>query len=175
LVAFQREAVLGEIIDGEVKLYAAGKIVRSIWEDLPRRYPGLELDEMIVMPNHFHGILNITEDTVGAIHELPQLELPQREITRLELPQPELPQLREETPEEYRIRRRKMLLPKIIGYLKMNSARKINLLRDSTNIPVWQKNYFERLIRNDEELNRVREYIRYNPVKWEEDEEYIFR
>jgi REP element-mobilizing transposase RayT len=50
LVAFRREAILGEIIDGEVKLNATGNVVRSVWEDLPGHYPGLELDKMIVMP-----------------------------------------------------------------------------------------------------------------------------
>ena len=86
---------------------------------------------------------------VGAIHELP---LPHGAISA-------------------QVHRRTMLLPKIMGYLKMNSAKGINLLRDMPGVPVWQRNYYERVIRHEAELNAARKYIAENPMKWAEDKE----
>jgi REP element-mobilizing transposase RayT len=100
------------------------------------------------MPNHFHGIITINNH-VGAIHELPLHELP----LQIEPKQ-----------------RRKMLLPKIIGFLKMNSAKEINQIRATLGYPVWQRNYYEHIIRSEEEMNRIHRYIIDNPAKWAEDE-----
>ncbi len=69
------------------------------------------------------------------------------------------------------VARRSMKLSKIIGYIKMNSAKKINALRRSSGTPVWQRNYYERIIRDESELRRVREYIMQNPVNWSGDDE----
>ena len=64
-----------------------------------------------------------------------------------------------------------MLLPKIIGYFKMNSAKRINHLRDGSGTPVWQRNYHEHVIRSEAELADIREYIQNNPLQWELDKE----
>ena len=64
-----------------------------------------------------------------------------------------------------------MLLPKIVGYFKMNAAKRINEQRQTTGVPVWQRNYYERIIRDDDELTRTREYIVNNPLKWDLDRE----
>jgi putative transposase len=53
----------------------------------------------------------------------------------------------------------------------MNSAKQINQIRNTPGTPVWQRNYYEHVIRNDRDLQAIREYIRYNPLKWNEDEE----
>jgi REP element-mobilizing transposase RayT len=58
-------------------------------------------------------------------------------------------------------------LPEVIRYFKSFSARKINHLRDGVGIPVWQRNYYEHIVRNDEELNKIRQYIQENPHRWE--------
>ena len=97
-----------------------------------------------------HGIVFIDDNLVAAVHELPQ--------------QPN------ETPEEYRLRRRRMLIPKLVGYFKMNSAKAINQLLNSSGIPVWQRNYYDHIIRSEKELDRIRKYIYYNPQQWENDE-----
>ena len=67
--------------------------------------------------------------------------------------------------------RRKMLLPKVIGYFKMNTAKQFNQILNRTGQPFWQRNYYEHIIRNEKELNRIREYIQNNPLKWELDRE----
>jgi len=71
------------------------------------------------------------------------------------------------------IQRRKMLLPKIIGKFKMQSAKQINKIRNTPGIPVWQRNYYEHIIRHENKLNRIREYIVNNPLQWKLKEKYF--
>ncbi len=69
------------------------------------------------------------------------------------------------------IPRRLMLIPRIVGYFKMNSAKYANQFRDAIGISLWQRNYYEHIIRNESELSRIRQYIEYNPLKWDLDRE----
>lgn len=66
---------------------------------------------------------------------------------------------------------KKRTLGQMVAYFKYQSTKRINRLRDSSGIRIWQRNYYERVIRNEAELNRVREYIRTNPLNWDKDEE----
>ncbi len=121
-------------------------IVKKLWEELPGRFPDTESDVFVVMPNHVHGIIVIN---VGAIHELP--------------------------PGNDQVSRRRMLIPKIVGYYKMNTAKSVNEIRKTPGVPVWQRNYYERVLRDEEDLNRAREYIIGNPLKWELDRENPYK
>ena len=60
----KRECLFGEIVDGEMRLNDAGQMVQTTWDELPKHYTGIEIDEFVVMPNHFHGIILIHD--VGA-------------------------------------------------------------------------------------------------------------
>ena len=142
-----RELLFGDIVNGKMILNNLGKIVNKFWLEIPEHYSGVELDEFIIMPNHIHGIIVINPNLcfVGAIHELP---------------------LQNNKNDEYKINRRQMLLPKIIGWFKMNSAKQINILSNLIGNSIWQRNYFEHIIRNEKSLNKIREYIYYNPVQW---------
>jgi REP element-mobilizing transposase RayT len=62
-----------------------------------------------------------------------------------------------------------MLLAKIIGCFKMQTGKRINEIRNSPGEPVWQRNYYEHIIRNEDELNKIREYIATNPLRWGSD------
>ena len=73
----------------------------------------------------------------------------------------------------YRIERRRMLLPKIVGRLKMVSSKRINQIRKMPGIKFWQRNYHEHVIRGDKDLNAIREYIVNNPINWEKDEYFM--
>jgi REP element-mobilizing transposase RayT len=64
-------------------------------------------------------------------------------------------------------------LPEIVRALKTFSARRINEMRHTPGAPVWQRNYYEHVVRNDGELLRVREYILNNPLDWENDRENL--
>jgi putative transposase len=154
LVIHGREAMFGEIKDGEIHLNEAGRIVWEVWNSLPTRYPQIGVGTSSIMPNHFHGIINIhpTPPSVGAIHELP---LPKAGITQVE--------------------RRRMTLPLVIGYFKMNTAKRINLLRGQEGVPVWQRNYYEHIIRDEQEYNRIHQYIESNVSNWEMDDENFLK
>lgn len=62
-------------------------------------------------------------------------------------------------------------IPTIIRSFKATVSKQINELRNTPGLPVWQRNYFERIVRKDDELNKIREYILYNPLKWQLDTE----
>ena len=153
-----REYLFGDVENGKMILNKYGGVVDLFWNYLYEKYP-IEVDEYIIMPNHFHGIINI----VGAIHESPQRESPQRESPQRESIQRDISDIKV---------RRKMILPKIIGYFKMNSAKQINKLRYTTGTSVWQRNYYEHIIRDEKDLNRIRNYIINNPGKWQDDKYY---
>ena len=166
ICAWQRECLFGEVVDGVMRLSDAGRVVTGIWDALPQRYQDIEVDVFVAMPNHIHGIVVINDPGfgdrgVGAIHELPLHTSPLVHT----LPLRKL-HLRD---------RRNMTLPKIIGYLKMNSAKHINQQRDTPGLPVWQRNYYERVIRDESELHAIRQYITENPVKWVDDENHPAR
>src|SRR5512144_884442 len=99
------------------------------------------------MPNHLHGII-VIRSAVGAIHESPLQQ------------------------DALRVRdRRRRLLSKMIGRFKMVSAKNINLVRKTSELAVWQRNYYEHIIRDEASLDRIRQYIADNPAQWELDEE----
>nr|VFK66652.1 MAG: Transposase IS200 like [Candidatus Kentron sp. UNK]VFK72142.1 MAG: Transposase IS200 like [Candidatus Kentron sp. UNK] len=105
------------------------------------------------MPNHFHGILTITGPIVGAIHESP-------------LRQPQSPR------HMTMAQRRNMTLSKLIGRFKMLSSKRINQSRNTPGARLWQRNYWEHIVRDESELQRLREYIQNNPIRWETDTLY---
>ncbi|WP_092460028.1 transposase [Thermoflavifilum thermophilum] len=126
--------MFGEIEDGEIILNDWGIIAQQCWLEIPNHFPNVSLDEHVIMPNHIHGIMIINDDNnntrnVGAIHDVGAIH---------ELPLPQQP------PDAYQ--RRKMLLPKIMGYFKMNVAKQINIFRNTPGQPIWQRNYDERII-----------------------------
>ena len=139
-----REHLFGAISNQEIMLSDEGRIVGQWWLELEGKFTNVRLDYYVIMPNHMHGIIIIPEG-VEAIHELPL--------------------------QRNKIGRRRMMVPRIIGYFKMNSAKHINRLRDTAGTPLWQHNYYEHIIRNENELYRIREYIQNNPSKWDLDRE----
>jgi putative transposase len=146
---YQRLCVFGDIIDGEIVLNEIGKIVQKIWDELPNHNWNIVLDKFVVMPNHVHGIIVI--ENVGAGSKPTQ-------IKRAGL---------EPAPTE----KKDHGLQEIVRQLKTFSARHINELRERSGTPVWQRNYYEHIIRNDSELNKIRDYIQKNAANWHLDEE----
>ena len=147
IVAHGRECLFGRIQSGEMHLNASCRNVGDVWNSLPARYPQIGVGVASVMPDHFHGIINIHASAsrpVRADHDLP---------------------LRDGR--DLQMERRRMTLPLVVGYFKMNTAKRINLLRGLEGVPVWQRNYYERDIRDEEEYNRVHQYIEANVSYWE--------
>jgi REP element-mobilizing transposase RayT len=142
IVTQNRACLFGKVVDGEMRLNEFGKIVEFTWYDLVNHGVGIELDAFVVMPNHVHGIVIIADDPVGAGSE----------------PAPTLG-------------RKRHGLPEIVRQFKTFSARRINEHRKTPGAVVWQRNYYEHIIRSDESLNRIRQYIVENPLRWAFDRE----
>lgn len=130
--------LLGAFQDGQLQLHEPGKIVTACWQDLVRHYPHVILDEFVVMPNHVHGIIVLSD--VGAGVGAGLRPAPTNEFKRHGVPE-------------------------IVRAFKSFSARRINALRAMDDQPVWQRNYYEHIIR-DGELDKIREYVRTNSLHW---------
>ncbi len=157
ICTYKKKEIFGKIVDGKMILNEYGEIVLKVWNTISEHFENIELDQFVIMPNHIHGIIIINEH-VGAIHELPV----QKAVglsTQKSL----------NSARNRRVERRKMLLPKIVGFFKMNVSKLIHL-KGITNA-VWHRNYYEHVICKEHELNKIREYIFNNPLKWELDRE----
>ncbi|MEX2598097.1 MAG: transposase [Dehalococcoidia bacterium] len=131
IVTHQRLCLFGQVDRGAMVLNDLGFVVAEQWRRLTVHYPYAAADSWVVMPNHCHGIVMLSDVSQAA--------------------------------------GRKAGLPEVIRGFKSFSAQRINSLRGSSGSPVWQRNYYERIIRNEAELRGVREYIAANPAGWESD------
>jgi putative transposase len=148
----ERANLFGEIIDGAMRENEFGKIVAEWWMNIARHFPNVELDEYVVMPNHFHGIVVLPDGVVGAGS-----------------PRPEGDSVKGAgEPRHYN---GIATLGQIMGYFKYQSTKQINSIRNTPGVPVWQRNYFEHVIRNEEDLTEIRAYVIDNPTKWDLDSE----
>ena len=142
ICAWNRECLFGEIVNSEVVLSEYGLIVKQCWEELVYHYRNVKLNTYIIMPNHMHGIINIVDTaTVGAGFKPAPTAMHKRHG-----------------------------LPEIVRALKTFSSRKINLVRNTPGVPVWQRNYYEHVVRNEKDMQSIQEYIVNNPLQWETDE-----
>lgn len=164
IVAWRREMLFGEVVDGEMRLNRNGYIVRDAWFDLMNHYRHVELGAFVIMPNHVHGIIVLVDDGRGGSPVLGKTHLPDDPHTDKDI----LP-INQTRP--YVKPKPRHGLPEIVRAFKSFSARRINRLRRTDGIPVWQRNYYEHIIRDDREMDRIHRYIEFNPSMWAEDEE----
>jgi REP element-mobilizing transposase RayT len=139
--------LFGDIEQGEMILNGAGHMIRTWWLAIPGKYSRVELDGYMIMPNHCHGIIKI----VGA----DQCVCPDSRNKGEHIGSP---------------------LPRIMQWFKTMTTneyiRGINECRwERFNGKLWQRNYYEHIIRDERELNQIREYIMNNPMQWELDAE----
>lgn len=152
-----RVPLFGEIVDGVMVLNTAGQIVEKCWCAIPEHFPQVTLDEFVVMPNHVHGII-----TVGANNHLPQHYLP--------LPSDETPIQSNEPPRPLQHGTSRTIGSMVRGF-KIGVTR---WFRANTDIhAVWQRNYYEHIIRNEDAYLAIAEYIQTNPQRWETDTYHV--
>ena len=151
-----RECLFGEIVDEEMRLNDSGRMVEEWWKGLKKKFSSLEMDGFVVRPNHFHGILVIVRSPV---------------ITTNVGAAP-----RGRPDKEGHPHRGAPTLGDIIGWFKTMTTNEYTRGVKNLDWPIfpgklWQRNYYEHVIRDEEELNKIREYIILNPKKWELDRE----
>lgn len=172
------ECLFGEVVDGKMVLNDGGRIVQKCWLDIPEHFTNVQLDESIIMPDHFHGIIVITEgnmkkhggmnNRMGLIHQaLPRTNL---DLTNQGLPNQGLMKqgLMNQTPTENNwilMNNDKITLSHIVRHFKAKTSKIIHEVgRDEFS---WQHNYYDEIIRNENQLNETRKYIINNPIEWE--------
>ena len=142
IVVHDRLCLFGDVVDGEMRLNEAGGLIVEAWEWLEERYPYVELDAYVVMPNHLHGIVVLTDEGWEGDDGGPR-NVPMGRKT----------------------------LGRLVGAFKTVSTKRFNGMQGTPGERLWQRDFYERVIRDDRELDLIREYIEGNPAKWETDEE----
>jgi REP element-mobilizing transposase RayT len=135
LVTKSRQAIFGELVGNQILLSSYGQLVAEEWARTAEKRPELTLDVFVVMPNHFHAILFLNDQP----------------RTQLSLG------AHRGAPQPPRLRRRPKSLGSIIAGFKSKVSQRAGR-------SLWQRNYYNRIVRDEAELNRIREYIQYNPM-----------
>ena len=166
LVTWNRDNLFGEIVEGEMRLSDWGIILGEEWEKTATIRPEIELDAYQIMPNHFHAIIvirNVRADGCPPVpsgaHDAGAHGVAADGVgAHGGAPRPIL-------------ERKPRSLGSCIAGIKSITTKRINLLRQTPGTPVWQRNYYEHIIRNQEEWQRIRAYIQANPNNWQLDNE----
>jgi REP element-mobilizing transposase RayT len=186
ICANQRECLFGEIVEGRMVLNEIGKIIIEEWKKTAFIRPYVVLDEFVVMTNHFHGIVWILDHRIGSArraHETFGRGTARRAHetfgrgTARRAPTERCVPVGRYVPNVHRTltieRFGKPVMgsvPTIVRAFKSAATKRVNEINPFFG-SVWQRNYYERVIRSEGELNAVRHYIRDNPGRWEEDPE----
>jgi REP element-mobilizing transposase RayT len=160
IVTHNRELLFGEVVDGEMKLNALGQIAQREWERLQKRFKHIELGAFVIMPDHVHGIIIIrygwgTADSFR--HD--NLQDPRRAPTGETV-----------TVEQFG-KPVSGSIPTIVRSYKSSVALRINYARPGDTTPIWQRNYYEHVIRNEKDMQAKWDYVESNPANWENDNE----
>jgi len=150
-----REHYFGEIANEKLQETEQSKICQNVWDDLPNHYPNCILDSFVIMPNHVHCIV-IIENSVQSVRSVETGLKPVSTMTTTI------------TTNDANKSKRYTISEIIRGY-KTFTARKINNLQNTQGKTFWQPRFYDHIIRNEHELNRIRGYIVNNPLNWEND------
>ena len=155
ICTFQMRCLFGEIKNGRIQLHPFGQMVEEEWLKTPSLRPDVKLDEFVIMPNHVHGIIEFRDfqveltlawDRFGRTSGRPY---PEHESSPLRCP-----------PGSF---------GSMVKGFKSACQRRINLLGQTPGKPVWQRNDHEHIIRDDQDLDDVREYVQANPLRWKQE------
>jgi REP element-mobilizing transposase RayT len=150
-----RACILGNVRGEGVELSDIGKIVEESWNAIPNHFLHITLDSIVIMPNHFHGIIIIDDTRFDGRGEVPSPS--QESIT---IRGGETPPLR------------KPSFGQVVAYFKYLSTKRVNQLLHIPPKRLWQRNYYEHIIRDERDHYNARKYILENPLKWQQDEFY---
>lgn len=157
IVTHERKQLFGQIVNGDVVLNEVGKMVEVVWIAIPKHFKNIELGEFVIMPDHIHGIISIT---VEATHAMPAQDGFVVESTHV-LPLPRIS---------------KGPIPgsigAIIGSFKSAASKRFREIPNNQEKHLWQRNYYERFIRNERDYQAIYDYIIANPMNWQKDEKF---
>ena len=135
ICSWKQKCIFGKIASSKMRLNSLGKLLNEQWLAIPQLYSGVELHDHVIMPNHFHGVIELSDST-GAINLAPTIG-------------------------------------EIVRRFKARCARKINASSNNSPQKLWQRNYYEHIIRDEKSYLKIIEYIINNPAKWQDDGYYV--
>jgi REP element-mobilizing transposase RayT len=145
--------LFGRVVGEAMELNPAGKAVWECWYAIPRHFPQVALDEFIVMPNHVHGIIVIGDDAGGDVGA----HVGAKDGANDYSPLPG-------------VRGTSRTVGSIVRGFKIGATK---WMRRNTKVrAVWQRNYYEHVIRGERALGRIRRYIEDNPGNWMRDPDW---
>lgn len=158
-----RVCLFGEINDGKMTLNEWGRIARDQWQNTESVRDNVKLDAFVIMPNHVHGIVQITDpdNNSGAGNVGAYCNTPQRNNTTTQDNNPN---------HQSELRSPSNTLGAIVRGYKSAVTTRINKKNNTPGQKVWQRNYHDRIIRDKQSLQQIRHYIINNPAQWEKDE-----
>ncbi|MFA6305097.1 MAG: transposase [Patescibacteria group bacterium] len=164
ICSYKRELIFGEIKNDEMKLSPTGIIIEKYILIIEQHFENVKIDASVIMPNHVHFIIIIDCRRGGVI--------PPNDIVLLNNDynnkQGGMNELGGITPPLRALS--KPTLGQIVGYYKYQTTKRINhVFNNSIDKKIWQRNYYEHIIRDENSLNRIRQYIKNNPVNWKND------
>jgi hypothetical protein len=173
-----KTCLFGKVVNGKMALNEAGKIAVSCWLDIPVHFPNATLHEYVVMPNHIHGIVELSGTSVGAKNISPEIgtenetfRIGAKNILTENWAKNISPQRTESSKSESsQPRGTSQTIGSIVRGFKIGVTK---WMRQNSNVHhVWQRNYYEHIIRDELSYIRIASYIIDNPEKWKDDKFY---
>jgi len=155
----RKACILGEISGGILLPTKLGKTVKTCWLGIPDHFPNTEMDEWVIMPNHIHGIILIHDASSGEAFAKNSDSINRTTANA--------------SPLRYPAGTTPRSLGAIIQNFKSISTRKANQLQGTPGRPIWQRGFYDRIIRNQSELDHIRKYITDNPLEWKLDPYHV--
>lgn len=186
IVAHDRKCLFGEIVNGDMRMNECGERAQQCWLEIPNHFPQTQLDEYIIMPDHIHGIIIINDFPIVGAKNFSPLPFDPSPRSSQSSPQPSQsspqpsqssPQPSEPSPNNMGakifsprpnttpFRSPSQTIGSIVRGFKIGVTKWMHQNTDIQNI--WQRNYYEHIVRNADELHRIRQYIRNNPKNWQ--------
>jgi REP element-mobilizing transposase RayT len=161
----ERRCLFGEIADGRMAANPAGKMVEQTWCELAHKYPSVLLDAFVLMPNHVHFVVVLTAPQISANDVRAGMEARPQSGQTWRPGQPRGAAPTSDRP----------ALPDVVHWFKsLTTARYRHGVADCHWMPfpgrLWQRNYYEHIVRDETDMQRIQEYIATNPMRWEQDQ-----
>ncbi|MEA2085300.1 MAG: transposase [Thermodesulfobacteriota bacterium] len=182
-----KKCFFGGITNEKMILNDAGRMINMIWDELPINYPGVNVDEFQIMPNHVHGIIILVGAGPCACPEMTdRIDMDQSQITGQprEINNGQPREINNGQPQEINNGQPQGVAPTAAGlslsdvvhrFKSLTTARYRHGVKQNQWPPfpgkLWQRNYYEHIVRDENELNDIRRYIMANPRKWDLDRE----
>ena len=141
ICTYRFASLFGRIVNGNVQLNSLGRLVEEEWRRTELVRPSVDVDLFVVMPNHLHGLLSISDCQAE--------QIPERAATM-----------------------RANSLGSIIAQFKSKVTKRSRRLANPRSVPIWKRNYYDHIVRNERSLARIRNYILENPSRWNDDRYY---